>query len=384
MGLVVATLCLAALLLSVPLTWLMRWLGHRAGAHDTAPLPGQIKAPARKVPNTGGVAIFLSIGLPLLAGVLAVRLFPDLLISLAPAIRPHLPGLQESSSGVLWFLATLTVMHLLGLVDDRRPLGPMLKLAVMLGAAGTLVFTTDSRLLTMADAYVGGPWLSILVTVLWVTIISNAMNFMDNMDGLTGGVAAIAGSFFLAAALVHQQWFIAAALALLVGACVGFLTLNFPSRLAGPDSRASIFMGDGGSLVVGFTLAFLTVRTTFISTSPAGGAITNNWYGVLMPLLVLAVPLYDFASVCIIRLRAGRSPFVGDLNHLSHRLHRLGLSRRDAVLVIYGLTAITSIGGVALGSLEPWQAVMVGGQTLLVLLILALFEARRLPPATGA
>jgi UDP-GlcNAc:undecaprenyl-phosphate GlcNAc-1-phosphate transferase len=383
MGLVVATLCFAAFLLSVPLTWLMRWLGHRAGAHDTAPLPGQIKAPARKVPNTGGVAIFLAIALPLLAGVLAVRFFPDLLISLAPAIRPHLPGLQESSSGVLWFLATLTVMHLLGLVDDRRPLGPMLKLAVMLGAAGTLVFTTDSRLLTMADAYVGGPWLSILVTVLWVTVISNAMNFMDNMDGLTGGVAAIAGSFFLAAALVHQQWFIAAALALLVGACVGFLTLNFPSRLAGPDSRASIFMGDGGSLVVGFTLAFLTVRTTFIPASPAGGAITNNWYGVLMPLLVLAVPLYDFTSVCIIRLRAGRSPFVGDLNHLSHRLHRLGLSRRDAVLVIYGLTAITSIGGVALGSLEPWQAVMVGGQTLLVLLILALFEARRLPPATG-
>lgn len=383
MGLVVATLCLAALLLSIPLTWFMRWIGHRAGAHDTAPLPGQIKAPTRKVPNTGGVAIFLSIALPLLAGVLAVRLLPDLLISLAPAIRPHLPGLQDSSSGVLWFLATLTVMHLLGLVDDRRPLGPMLKLAIMLGAAGTLVFTTDSRLLTMADSYVGGPWLSILVTVLWVTIISNAMNFMDNMDGLTGGVAAIAGSFFLAAALVHQQWFIAAALALLVGACVGFLTLNFPSRLAGPDSRASIFMGDGGSLVVGFTLAFLTVRTTFIPTSAAGAPITNNWYGVLMPLLVLAVPLYDFTSVCIIRLRAGRSPFVGDLNHLSHRLHRLGLSRRDAVLVIYGLTAITSIGGVALGSLEPWQAVMVGGQTLLVLLILALFEARRLPPATG-
>ncbi len=383
MGLVVATLCLAALLLSVPLTWFMRWIGHRAGADDTAPLPGQIKAPTRKVPNTGGVAIFLSIALPLLAGVLAVRLLPDLLISLAPAIRPHLPGLQDSSSGVLWFLATLTVMHLLGLVDDRRPLGPMLKLAIMLGAAGTLVFTTDSRLLTMADSYVGGPWLSILVTVLWVTIISNAMNFMDNMDGLTGGVAAIAGSFFLAAALVHQQWFIAAALALLVGACVGFLTLNFPSRLAGPDSRASIFMGDGGSLVVGFTLAFLTVRTTFIPPSAAGAPITNNWYGVLMPLLVLAVPLYDFTSVCIIRLRAGRSPFVGDLNHLSHRLHRLGLSRRDAVLVIYGLTAITSIGGVALGSLEPWQAVMVGGQTLLVLLILALFEARRLPPATG-
>jgi len=370
-----------AFALGLPLTWLMRWVGRRAEAHDTAPLPGQTKAPIRRVPNTGGVAIYLAIVLPLLTGVLALRLAPETLLDFAPPLRPHLPGLVHSASGVLIFLACLTGLHIMGLVDDRRPLGPFLKLAVMLIASGVVVLTIDNtRLLTAIDSQVGGPWLSIAVTMFWIVVVTNAMNFMDNMDGLTAGVSVIAGSCFLAAALVHGQWFIASALALVIGACMGFLVFNFPSRLAGPDKRASIFMGDGGSLVLGFTLAFLTVRTTFLGSgggTTESGGITNNWYGVLMPLFVLAVPLYDFTSVCIIRVRAGRSPFVGDLNHLSHRLTRMGLTARDAVLVIYGLTAVTSIGGIALGSLAPWQAALVTVQTVLVLLGVAWFEWRR-------
>ena len=202
---------------------------------------------------------------------------------------------------------------------------------------------------------------------------NSAINFIDNMDGLSGGVAAIAASCFLAATLVNGQWFIAVMLALLVGALLGFLVFNFPRRA---DGGGTVFMGDGGSLVVGLLLAFLTVRTTYIhpatETAPGSGA----WYAVLMPLVVLAVPLYDFASVVIIRLRQGRSPFMGDLQHLSHRLVRRGLSRRDAVITIYGLTGITSIGGIALGSLAPYQAVLVGVQTVLVLLVLALYEGR--------
>jgi len=163
----------------------------------------------------------------------------------------------------------------------------------------------------------------------------------------------------------------------LVGACLGFLVFNFPLRRAG---RASIFMGDGGSLVLGFTLAFLTVRTTYVEPTSVLTASTlatpTHWYGVLMPLLVMAVPLYDFASVCLIRLRAGKSPFVGDLNHLSHRLVKRGLTKRDAVLVIYGLTAVTAIGGIALAGLKPWQAMLVGVQTLLALMVLAVYEGR--------
>jgi UDP-GlcNAc:undecaprenyl-phosphate GlcNAc-1-phosphate transferase len=96
-----------------------------------------------------------------------------------------------------------------------------------------------------------------------------------------------------------------------------------------------------------------------------------------MPLVVLAVPLYDFASVVVIRLSQGRSPFVGDTQHLSHRLTRLGLSRRAAVLVIYALTGATGISGIILGSLKPWQAVMVAVQVALILAALALFEYAR-------
>jgi UDP-GlcNAc:undecaprenyl-phosphate GlcNAc-1-phosphate transferase len=165
----------------------------------------------------------------------------------------------------------------------------------------------------------------------------------------------------MGACLVNHQWFIAATLALLIGAVGGFLVFNFPP--------ATIFMGDRGSLVIGFVLAVLTVRTTYLHPELGGG-----WYGVFMPLVVLAIPLYDFTTVTVIRLRQGRSPFVGDQQHFSHRLVRRGLSTRGAVVVIWAATAVTGIGGVALGSLQAWQAVLVGAQTVLVLAVLALLE----------
>jgi UDP-GlcNAc:undecaprenyl-phosphate GlcNAc-1-phosphate transferase len=181
------------------------------------------------------------------------------------------------------------------------------------------------------------------------------------MDGLAGGVSAIAASFLLAATLLNQQWFIAATLALLIGGLIGFLVFNFPP--------AKIFMGDGGSLVIGFLLAVLTARTTFFHEGLGGG-----WYGVFMPVVILAIPLYDCASVTLIRLRQGRSPFVGDQQHFSHRLVKRGLSKRGAVILIWAFTAVTGIGGVSLGRLETWQAMLVFVQTALVLASLAMLE----------
>jgi UDP-GlcNAc:undecaprenyl-phosphate GlcNAc-1-phosphate transferase len=177
----------------------------------------------------------------------------------------------------------------------------------------------------------------------------------------------VASATFLVSAILGGQWFIAAGLAMVAGACVGFLVFNFP-RFGTKPGR--IFMGDGGSLVLGFTLAFLTTRATFYDPDVGSSA----WFAAIMPVIVLAVPLYDLLSVTAVRLSQGRSPFVGDLQHLSHRLVRRGLTRRDAVLLIWILTAITSIGGISLRSLEPWQAVLVGGQTLLTLAGLAVFE----------
>lgn len=381
-------LCLAligvAFLLSAPGTLACRELGHRLQALDSPGVPGQIKLDRRRVPNLGGVAIFWAVAAPMLAGLLAINLgLGDRLADLAPSLAPHLAGIRERSGEAAILLAGLLVLHILGLIDDRRPMGPLIKLGVMVATSAAVVVLTDSRLLSFLAPSVGGPWLSYLLAVLWLVAITNAMNFMDNMDGLTAGVATIAASCFLGATLVspQPQWFIAATLALLIGACLGFLLFNFPRP---PTGKASIYMGDGGSLVIGFLLGFLTIRTTYLGPDLAPA----RWYAVLMPIVVLAIPLYDTASVVLLRLRQGRSPMVGDTQHLSHRLERRGLSRRDAVLVIYGLTGITAISGIALASLEPWQAALVGLQTLLVLAVMALYEGRQqrttTPPGPGA
>jgi UDP-GlcNAc:undecaprenyl-phosphate/decaprenyl-phosphate GlcNAc-1-phosphate transferase len=385
--LVLALIAISAAL-SVPLVGLLLHLGHRWGMMDSAGVPGQVKAPPRRVPNTGGIAIFWAIALPLLAVVLgAWVLDPSRLPeALAPA-APHFPGIRHQTPLAASLLGSLLLLHVMGLIDDRRPLGPWLKLGIMaLPALALPAYFPSVRLLEFLDAQLGtgGPWMSVVLTALWILVVTNAMNFMDNMDGLAAGVATVAASFFLAAAVINGQWFVGAVLALLIGAGLGFLVYNFPRR--GGAGGARIFMGDGGSLVLGFLLAFLTVRTTYYDPDAAlrapgtlseTFATTQAWYAFFMPLVVLAVPIYDFVSVVSIRLAQGKSPFVGDMQHLSHRLTNLGLSRRAAVLVIYGLTAVTGISGISLGSLRPWQAALVGVQTILILGVIALFEYSR-------
>jgi UDP-GlcNAc:undecaprenyl-phosphate GlcNAc-1-phosphate transferase len=369
-----ALLTLIALIISLPATVGMRTLGRRMGALDGAGVEGQVKFESRRVPNTGGVAIYLAIALPLIGAMLGLWLLGDQLGEAVPPLREHVPGLRSVTPLVLTYLGCLTALHVLGLIDDRKALGPWPKLLVMIGAATVITLVAGSRLLEAADPYVGGVWLSILITILWIVVVTNAMNFMDNMDGLAGGVALIAALGFMISAMITGQWFIAALLALVVGGCLGFLVFNFPP--------ASIYMGDAGSLVLGFTLSFLTVQTTYYGDEN-GLALAGGWYGVFMPLVVLAVPLYDFASVMLIRISQGRSPLVGDTQHFSHRLVERGLSKRGAVTIVWGVTACTAIGGISLGSLDPWQAILVGVQTLLLLGIIAVFEKKTRGAAIG-
>ncbi len=382
-----ALLVLVGLAVAVPATWAARAIGRRLNALDAPGVAGQVKEAPRRVPNTGGIGIFLGFAAPIAAALVAVNSgAADRLAAGFPAVAPHLPGLAARTGDALILLGAILVLHVVGLIDDRRPLGPFGKLGVMALAAAAAAYLTDTRLLTMLDAFPAGHLLSVALTVLWIIVITNAFNFLDNMDGLSAGVAAICGASLLAAAVVAEQWFVGAALALLIGALLGFLVFNFPWRAA---RGASVFMGDGGSLVVGFVLAFLSVRITWVGTAvgPEGGAAAGVGapaWGVLMPVIVLAVPLYDFASVTIIRLSQGRSPFVGDLQHFSHRLVRHGLSRRAAVLVIYGCTAVTGIGAISLPKLEWWQAALVGVQTLIVLMVIALYEWARTPGSNGA
>lgn len=371
---------LLALAISLPLTGLLIRLGHRWGQLDApdAPETGGRKNHAVPTPSTGGIAIFIAIVTPILAIVGAMWLVePDAWSQWAwlSPIAPHVQGLRSQTPLALGLAAALGVLHGLGLVDDRKHLGPMLKLGVQLIVALGLAIALDVRILHLLETQWGviGLIASVTLSVLWMLVITNAMNFLDNMDGLSGGVAAIIAALFLAATLINGQWFIAALAALLLGALVGFLFFNFPP--------AKVFMGDGGSLVIGMSLAVLSIRTTYYDPQ-LGDVESSHLHAMLTPLILLAVPLYDFTSVTLIRIAQGRSPFVGDQSHFSHRLVRKGLSRRTAVLVIWLCTLATGLGGVMLASLAAWQAVIVGLQVLAILAVLAMLERTR-PTAQG-
>ena len=317
------------------------------------------------------MAIFAGIVLPLLAAVAALHV---------PAITGRLPvdpayvrGVAEQTPMALGLVATLAAMHVLGLADDRRALGPYLKLGVQLAAIAAFVVGSDSRVLTFADGWGLGRWPSWIVTVVWIGAITNAFNFLDNMDGLSAGVGAVCTAAFLVAAVTIQQWFVAATLAMLLGSLLGFLCFNF--------APASIFMGDSGSLLIGLLLGVLTVRTTYI---PRGERWADGWYAVFAPVVVLAVPLYDLIVVSAIRLGRGRSPFVGDTNHFSHRLVARGMSRRTAVLCLYLVTAATSVAAVVLPHVDRAFAPLIFVQTVLILGMVLLLEQHPLPPTRAA
>ena len=364
----VLLLLLGAFLVGLALTAMLCRVGRRMGTLDTPGGAGALKQ-LRDVPNIGGMAIAWPLIGALLAAGLLVMLLPQLLVSFVPATEPWMPRLEETAPVAVAFAAALLVLHVAGVCDDRRELGPWSKLGIQIFVAGVLAAVCDIRMLQQLDGVAGtGTVLSVVASIIWMVAIINAMNFLDNMDGLTAGVTVVAGGLLLVTSLVSQQWFVAGTLAVLVGATAGFLVFNLPP--------ARIFMGDGGSMVIGLALAVLTIRTTYVETVPdAGGVIGTAWYGVLMPIAVLAIPIYDLASVTWIRLRQGRSPFAGDHQHFSHRLVELGLSPRRAVFVIWCLAAVTGIVGMLLPSLVPWQAAMAGTLVVMVVVVLAVLES---------
>lgn len=368
MGLVILGLMLGSFILSLGLTAIIKNVALRVGFVDK---PGHRKIHYIPKALGGGIAIFLAMALPMIAGLSFVHFGQPPGID---SLQLHWPGIRHQTPLALKFLLAMAAMHLLGLWDDRKALGPYLKLVIQLAIVTALVLWADLRALTVLDNWGMGRWPSVILTVLWIAGITNAFNFLDNMDGLSAGVAAVCGGAFLLTVLTMpepRQLFVAVMLALFIGALLGFLVFNF--------APASIFMGDSGSLLVGLMLGVLTIRTTYL---PAGDQshLGARWYALLAPLVVLAVPLYDLIVVSFIRLRMGRSPFVGDTNHFSHRLVARGMSRRTAVLCIYLITAATSLAAVLLPHVRTsLQACLIFGQTLLVLGVVMLLEQHPLP-----
>ncbi len=363
---IVLGLLLLGFALSAPLTGLLVSVGRRVGALDGPGAKGHVKV-VRVIPNIGGIAIFAAVMVPMASTLGFFFIAPEKAAELVPAITPHLA--RANATKVDWLVIVLgaVAMHVMGLFDDRRALSAWPKLCLqVLIALATTVFS-DVRLLSdFLAPLAGGEFFSIALTVAWIVVVVNAVNFIDNMDGLAAGIAMIAALCFMTATMLTGQWFVASVLALLAGSLAGFLVWNIPP--------ASIFMGDGGSLFVGYMLAALSARTAYIDTTHADYALGTAWYGVLMPLLVLAIPLYDGVYVTVWRVRRGKSPFVGGPEHISHRLVQLGLSKRRAVAVLWLLTLVTAVSGIGLGLMKPWQAGLVGMQLLAIFLVMLVLE----------
>lgn len=362
-------------LLSFTIAWIataaMKRIAPRLGFVDN---PGHRKIHRTPTPLGGGVAIFLAFVLPMLGVLIAVRWLdpssPAFGLS-ASTWSAYLSGAREQSPMALALLGAMLVMHVMGLIDDRKALGPYTKLFIQLAVTAAVVipFKPLWSLTAIDDKLHGHGAISIAISILWITGVTNAFNFLDNMDGLSAGIAAVCTFSFLITAVLIGQWFVAAALVLLLGGLVGFLCFNF--------APASIFMGDSGSLLIGLVLGVLTIRTTWL---PAGQTFGAGWYAVFAPVIVLAVPLYDLVVVSIIRLMKGKSPFVGDTNHFSHRLVRRGMSKRTAVLCLYLLSAATSVAAIVLPHVTtPFAAIMIMLQTALILGVVMLLEQHPLP-----
>lgn len=365
----IAALAVFSFIISWLATLAMKRIAPRIGFVDA---PGHRKIHRAPMPLGGGVAILLGFAAPMAIGLIVVH---SMDVPSAVARHANFPwgaywsGAREQSSLGVGLLIAAIAMHLLGLWDDRRALGPYLKLIIQLAIIGALVIVFEPlRALTM----LGRP-ASIALTILWIAAITNAFNFLDNMDGLSAGVAAVCTLAFLITTVSIEQWFVAAALALLLGACLGFLCFNF--------APATIFMGDSGSLLIGLLLGTLTIRTTYL---PKGTDIGAGWYAVFAPVIVLALPLYDLLVVSAIRISRGKSPFKGDTNHFSHRLVARGMSKRMAVLCLYLVTAATATAAIVLAHAPSgFVAGLIFTQTVLVLGVVALLEQHPLtrPPA---
>jgi len=280
---------------------------------------GVVDAPSKRkihrepIPLLGGVAIYVAFAF-------AVILFTpaDFLVEFGAVL-----------AGSLW-------LALVGYVDDKNGMSPRIKLLAQIVAA-TVVMLVGIHI-RLSEV----PLLDYGLTIFWFVGISNAINLMDNMDGLAAGITAIAAGFFFILAASQELILVASLSGALCGATLGFLRYNF--------NPASIFMGDTGSLVIGFLLAVLGIKLDF-----QGQTRMVTW---IIPLLVLAIPIFDTTLVTFTRLREGRSPFQGGKDHTSHRIHFMGFSHRRTVVILYSVACI--LGIMALLISQASSAVAVG------------------------
>jgi UDP-GlcNAc:undecaprenyl-phosphate GlcNAc-1-phosphate transferase len=328
---------------------------HLALRWDILDHPGGRKTQRAPVPLLGGVAIvaafYLVIGvhivsLDLLDSVGERWLRESLILFLGEDHMIKLAGLL--AGGLLIFL--------LGVVDDLYALTPWVKLAGQIAAAGVLVLS--GMRLEFFDLPL---WITVPATIFWVVLLTNSLNFLDNMDGLCAGVAIIAAfSFFLCVQSYQDEanHFVRLLLMIFAGAAGGFLYHNV--------NPARIYMGDAGSMFCGYFLAAIAVAGTFHVQGESSAL------ALAAPVLALSVPLFDTLSVIYLRWRAGQPLMRGDTRHFSHRLVALGMTPRQAVEFILLVAGVLGLGGALLHLLDTNGTIIILAQAAGVFFLIVL------------
>jgi UDP-GlcNAc:undecaprenyl-phosphate/decaprenyl-phosphate GlcNAc-1-phosphate transferase len=324
--------------------------------------PGERKIHRQPMPRLGGVAIYAAFILVVVCGYYLASLIiaRDGHTPLVDLLQPLAEG-HKVQAKLLAVVGGATAAFLVGLFDDlmggKFPPGPK---AIGQVLAAMFLVVGDVRVSILPIEA-----LNILVTILWVVGITNAFNLLDNMDGLCAGVAFIASTILFVNAWMQGEMLVSLIFVAFIGSLLGFLCFN--------THPAKVFLGDGGSLFIGYMMAALTLLERYVSH------LSSTLFPVLMPVLVLAVPIMDTTTVVIIRLREGRPIYVGDTRHLSHRLLSLGFSQRAAVLFIYLVTACFGLGALILphaSAPRSWVIMSQSAGFMALLLILMFFERR--------
>ena len=311
---------IVAAALAFAVTPLVKRLAQRVGAMDVPKDERRMhKIP---IPRMGGLAIFF-------AFLIAVLCFA---------------GIDRELRGIL---LGATIIVVLGILDDILTLKALPKFAVQIVAA-VIAVLHGCRI----EHFMGfrlATWLSYPVSVIWIVAITNAVNFIDGLDGLAAGVSAISAGSMLVVALLVPDYNSAILLAAIVGACAGFIPYNF--------NPAKIFMGDTGSTFLGYMLATVSIMGLF------------KFYAVIsfaVPFLILGLPIFDTANAIIRRVAAGRSPMSPDRGHVHHKLIDMGFNQKQAVAILYAISATLGLTAVVLTS---------SGEVKAIVLLLAVLAA---------
>ena len=321
---------LTAGILSFLATPLVKHLAQRVGAMDVP--KDNRRMHNHPIPRMGGLAIFL--------GFLLSTLF----------------FCRELDQGLKSILLGSIVIVILGVFDDRNALGAKLKLVVQLIAAAIVVFYGNVRIDRITNPFGSSLYsywdfgiLSYPITIIWIVAITNAVNFIDGLDGLACGVSCISSLNLLVIALLVSDAEVSILMAALTGACLGFVPYNF--------NPAKIFMGDTGSTFLGFMLATISIQGLF----KAYTAIS-----FIVPFLLLGLPIFDICFAVIRRVASGRSPMEADRGHFHHRLIDMGFSQKQSVAIAYVLTGILGLAAVLLTVSGAMKTLIMLGAILVV------------------